>query len=196
MTAACFNSVDLQFLLGSMAQVHTIWIRDILFSNVRPCLVPPQTQNILDFGPVFWEMDLNTTLDFFGKDTHSEFWILESRGQNKPKLAHLAHCPLTHRPRPNLSPRLGTGAAAGHGSHRCHSFSPSARELPPPLAHARPLSEPEPYPHTRLPLLAPTRPEPEPYPTVAAAAQEPPPPPLSTRSTGAAAALPPPPLLP
>jgi len=66
-------------------------------------------------------MDLNTTLDFFGKDTHSEFWILESRGQNKPKLAHLAHCPLAHCPPPEpFSPTR-------HGSRRW------AWEPPPPL---------------------------------------------------------------
>ena len=111
------------------------------FKIFRPCLVPPQTQNILDFGPAFWEMDLNTTLDFFGKDTHSEFWILESRGQNKPKLAHLAHCPLAHSPLARTflpdsarEPPLGTGATAATLSPRVHG---SCRRRSPTLGHCR-----------------------------------------------------------
>ena len=86
--------------------------------RLRPCLVPHQTQNILNFSPIFWEMDLNITQNFLETHTHSEFWFLESRGQNKPNLGlvHvlLAHtAPIAARPHcPRTLPGARSGAAA------------------------------------------------------------------------------------
>ena len=99
--------------------------------RLRPCLVPHQTQNILNFGPTFWEMDLNTTQNFLETHTHSEFWFLKSRGQNKPNLG-LVHVLLAHTAPNRCSPALPP------------PYPAPDREPPPPLSPTR--CSPEPYP--------------------------------------------------
>jgi hypothetical protein len=55
--------------------------------RLRVCLVPRFTQKILDFGPSFCRMEINTMQNFWQKGIHSPFWILASRGKKKSQKA-------------------------------------------------------------------------------------------------------------
>jgi hypothetical protein len=55
------------------------------------CLVRHFTQKILDIGPSFCKIELNTMQNFWQKGIYSPFWILASRGQKKPKSSHPLH---------------------------------------------------------------------------------------------------------
>jgi hypothetical protein len=47
------------------------------------CLVSHFIQKILDFGPSFCIIELNTMQKFWQKDIYHPFWILASRGKKK-----------------------------------------------------------------------------------------------------------------
>ena len=75
-------------------------------------------------------MGLNTTQIFLETHTHSEFWILESRGQNKPNLG-LVHVLLAHTAPNRCSPALPPNPTRRPiGSRRRRSLPLAARPNP------------------------------------------------------------------
>jgi len=107
-------------------------------------------------------MDLNTTQNFLETHTHSEFWFLESRGQNKPNLG-LVHVLLAHTAPNRCSPALPPNPTRRPiGSRRRRSARPigSRRRRSLPLA-TRPnptrSSAPTPPPSSWFPPPSPTR---------------------------------------
>ena len=81
-------------------------------------------------------MDLNTIQDFLEKHTHSEFWILESRDQNKPKFSPTAralalNCSPARSQLPGRERCLRAAAATLLARN-----SPAANALSPTLSHA------------------------------------------------------------
>ena len=112
-------------------------------------------------------MDLNTTQNFLETHTHSEFWFLKSRGQNKPNLG-LVHVLLAHTAPNRCSPALPSNPTR---SRRCRFARPigSRRRRSLPLA-TRPnptrSSAPTPPPSSWFPPPSPPRHEPAPGPAL------------------------------